>query len=106
MHRFSGSTFIPLIPPQSIGDESKKKFAFEALSSMRPEFVESLNINLWSAWDEIAEAVDLSEADVYAGFRSFLDEDYFRIMSETCEAAAASARTKSAKKSHHSFSQW
>ena len=88
-HRFSGSTFIPLIPPQSIGDEEKKRVAVDASSSMRPEFLESLDSNLWSAWEEIAEAVELSDADVHDSFRVFLEEDYFRIARETCDAGAA-----------------
>ena len=49
-HRFSGSNFIPLIAPHSIADADKKKLAFEATSSMKPELLESLNTSLWNAW--------------------------------------------------------
>ena len=88
-HRFSGSTFIPLIPPQSIGDEQMKRVAVESLSSLRPAHLESLDINLWSAWDEIAETVKLCDADVYDAFRLFLEEDYFRIVRQTCDAGVS-----------------
>ncbi|CAK0848323.1 unnamed protein product, partial [Prorocentrum cordatum] len=44
-HRFAQSTFIPLISPQSIGDEEKKVFARDAASAMRPELLESLDKN-------------------------------------------------------------
>ncbi|CAK0903247.1 unnamed protein product, partial [Prorocentrum cordatum] len=73
-HRFAQSTFIPLISPQSIGDGEKK--------------LESLDKNLWSAWEEIAEVVELSGADAHDSFREFSEEDYFRIVRETCDAGA------------------
>ncbi|CAK0822213.1 unnamed protein product [Prorocentrum cordatum] len=75
-HRFAQSTFIPLISPQSIGDGEK------------PELLESLDKNLWSAWEEIAEVVELSGAGAHDSFREFLEEDYFRIVRETCDAGA------------------
>ena len=88
-HRFSGSTFVPLIPPLSIGDEEKKRVALDASSAMRPELLESLDSNLRSAWEEIAEVVELSDADEHESFREFLQEDYFRIVRKTCDAGAA-----------------
>ncbi|CAK0869153.1 unnamed protein product, partial [Prorocentrum cordatum] len=87
-HRFAQSTFVPLISPQSIGDGENKVFARDAASAMRPELLESLDKNLWSAWEEIAEVVELSGAGAHDSFREFLEEDYFRIVRETCDAGA------------------
>ena len=56
---------------------------------MRPEFLESLDSKLWKAWQEIAEVVELGDAGVHDSFRLFVEEDYFRIVLETCNAGAA-----------------
>ncbi|CAK0824248.1 unnamed protein product, partial [Prorocentrum cordatum] len=87
-HRFAQSTFIPLISPQSIGDGEKKAFARDAASAMRPELLELLDKNVWLAWDEMAEVVELSGAGAHDSFRELLEEDYFRIVRETCDAGA------------------
>eukprot|EP00959_Pyramimonas_sp_CCMP1952_P436928 9148358-Pyramimonas_sp.AAC.1 len=55
---------------------------------MRPELLELLDKNLWSAWEEMAEVVELSGAGAHDSFREFLEEDYVRIARETCDAGA------------------
>ena len=88
-HRFQDSTFIPLFPPQSIQDANKKKIAFDAVARMRVEFLPTLDQKLWSAWAEVKEVVELTGGNMLESFSVFLEEDYYRIMRETCEASSA-----------------
>ena len=94
-HHFHDSTFIPLISPQSIGDEEKKKVAVDASSSMRPEYMKTLDGNLWAAWEETAEAVKLSDANMYDSFNVFLEEEYFNIVRKTCDEGVVAGAEKS-----------
>ena len=71
-----------MIPPQSFGDEDKKKDAAAAMSLMRPEFLKTLDSNLWAAWKEIEEVVELTEKDVHDSFGSWLEDDYFLIRAQ------------------------
>ena len=96
-HRITRSNFIPSIAPHSIADADKKKLALEAASSMKLELLESLNTSLWNMWDKVAAVVDLTDGDKDDSFRLFIEDEYFRIVQETCNAAAtADATTKCA----------
>ena len=55
---------------------------------MRPEYLELLDRNLWTAWKELAVAFEVSGADMHESFKEFLEEDYFRIVKETCDESA------------------
>ena len=57
---------------------------------MEPELLESLDISLWSAWEDVVASVELTDADIHGSFILFIEEDYFRIVQATCSAAAAS----------------
>ena len=85
-HRFVGPTFIPMIPPQSFGDEEKKRDAVDAIALMKPQFLQALDKRLWAEWEKVAEVVDLGDVGLHDSFRVFLEEDYFQLVRKTCEA--------------------
>ena len=45
--------------------------------------MKTLDGNLWAAWEKTAEAVILSDANMYDSFKVFLEEEYFRIVHKT-----------------------
>eukprot|EP00959_Pyramimonas_sp_CCMP1952_P403743 8460514-Pyramimonas_sp.AAC.1 len=52
---------------------------------MEPRDLFAFNKNLWEAWGDVAEVVEMTGADAPTAFKQFLDDDYFRIMSSTCD---------------------
>eukprot|EP00959_Pyramimonas_sp_CCMP1952_P453849 9468944-Pyramimonas_sp.AAC.1 len=90
-HHFHGSTFVPLIPPQSLGDEEQKREAFASIAKMERQDLVPFNKNLWEAWGEIAEVVEMTGGDGSTAFKQFLEEDYFCIMSSTCDSRASAS---------------
>ena len=94
-HRFVDSTFIPMIAPQSFGDEERKRDAVDAIALMKPQFLPALDKELWAEWEKMAAVIDLGDMDWYDSFRFFLDEDYFQVVRKTCEAERLVAERKS-----------
>ena len=84
-HRFQGSTFIPIIPAHSFADEEKQKAAYETLKLVKPAHISVFDQALWDAWKSNEADMEMLELDKYEAFRNFLEEDYFRILRETCE---------------------
>ena len=84
-HRFQGSTFIPTIPAHSFADEDKQKAAYEALKLVKPAHIPVFDQALWDAWKSNEADMEMLGLDKYEAFRNFLEEDYFRLLRETCE---------------------
>ena len=101
-HRFNGSIFIPLIPPQSLLNEQAKRQAECSVAAMKPSFLSLLDDKLWAAWREVSLSVDIRGIDVYTRFRSFLEQQYFDIMHESCIESVASSDPRGPRKSLYS----
>ena len=84
-HRFDGPTFIPLIPAHSFEDEEKKRDALDAIALMKPHLLQALDKELWAEWETMKKVLDLADMDLHDNFREFLEDDYFRILRQTCE---------------------
>ena len=78
---------MPIIPADLIADSAKGKVAHKCTSAMKPSLLKTLDKHLWAAWEPIATAVEISEADMHKSFRIFLDEEYFNIMCQTCASS-------------------
>ncbi|CAK0842742.1 unnamed protein product [Prorocentrum cordatum] len=88
-HHFHGSTLAPLIPLRSLEGDDEKNEAAAAQANMKPEDLAPFNVNMWAAWEEIAEVLDVAGADAPTAFKQFLEKDYVRILSSTCDARAS-----------------
>ena len=94
-HHYHGSTFVPVIPPQTLGYQEKHDFAFAAVSRMKPEHVAAVDAKLGGSLDEFAEVLELSGRDPQVTFKEFLENKYFRIMDLACESHTAASKAQS-----------
>lgn len=84
-HRCQLGNFLPMIPPQTLQDPSKKAAALASLEKMMPTYLQSVNLNLWAAWAKMELVLEVTGEDSMEAFQTFLAEDYFFIISETCD---------------------
>ena len=88
VHRFSGDAFVSLIPWHSLAQTKDRNDAQKAIKLMKPAYLTQFDKALWSAWALISPEIEKMGLDKYTTFREFLDDDYFRVMHESCSTCA------------------
>ena len=61
-HRCDEETFIPLIPPQSLEDEDRKKLAYSTYSKVKANLLPRIEKALWQAFSAIQGIVEVFDS--------------------------------------------
>ena len=89
-HRFVNGRFLSIIAPASLESDERRRVAQDIINGVKASDVPSIDEALWKKWEDVKITATDSGMDEEKGFRHFLDNEYFQIISEVQQRQALS----------------